>query len=64
MGDKLKELRIEKGVSQSVVAAAIGISRSSYANYEINLREPSIDIIVKLCEYFNVSADFLLGLDD
>ena len=64
MKDKLRDLRLEKGVLQKDVAKAIGVTTSTYGNYELGLREPSIQIIIKLCKYFNVSADFLLGLDD
>lgn len=64
MNEKLKLLRKEMGVSQKVVAKAIGITLSAYSNYEQGLREPSNEILVKLCKYFNVTADYLLGLED
>ena len=62
MNERLKLLRKEKGVSQAVVAKAIGITLSAYSNYEQGIREPSIQIIIALCRYYNVSADYLLGL--
>ena len=64
MGSKLKELRKQKGVSQKVVANAIGVTTSAYSNYEQDLREPSIQVIISLCKYFEVSADYLIGLND
>jgi len=64
MNEKLKLLRKEKGVSQKVVAKALGITLSAYSNYEQGIREPSNDILIKLCKYFNVSSDYLLGLTD
>ena len=64
MNEKLKLLRKEKGISQKVVAKALGITLSAYSNYEQGIREPSNDILVKLCKYFCVSADYLLGLED
>ena len=64
MNEKLKLLRKEMGISQKVVANAIGITLSAYSNYEQGLREPSNEILVKLCKYFNVTADYLLGLED
>jgi len=63
MKDKLKELRKEKEVSQAEVANAIGVSVSAYSNYEQGLREPSYDILKRLCKFFDVSADYLLGID-
>ncbi len=64
MKEKLKLLRKSKGVSQKVVAKAIGVTLSAYSNYEQGLREPSNEVLIRLCKYFNVSADYLLGLVD
>lgn len=63
LGYKLKLLRQEKGVSQREVAHAIGVSVSAYANYEQGIREPSIEIIKKICKYYEKSSDFILGLE-
>ena len=64
MNERLKLLRKEKGVSQKVVAKEIGVTLSAYSNYEQGIREPSNQILINLCKYYNVSADFLLGLKD
>lgn len=64
MNIRLKEIRLEKGLSQGDVAKAIGISRSAYSNYEQGIREPSLAILVKICDFFDVSADYLLGRVD
>ena len=64
MNKKLKLLRKEKGVSQKIVAKALGITLSAYSNYEQGLREPSNEILIKLCKYFSVTSDYLLGLED
>lgn len=64
MKEKLRLLRKEKGVSQKIVASVIGVTLSAYSNYEQGLREPSNEILVKLCKYFNVTSDYLLGLED
>ena len=55
--DRLKELRKEKGISQKLVAKEIGITLSAYSNYEQGIREPSNEMLIKLCKYYNVSAD-------
>ena len=62
--ERLLQLRKEKGVTQSRVAFDLGITTSAYANYEQGTREPSVSTIIKLCKYFNVSTDYLLGLKD
>ena len=53
MASTLRQLRREKGVSQSMVAAACGISPSAYAMYETAERRPRDDVKAKLSEYFN-----------
>lgn len=64
MKDKLKELRNEMKISQKSVAEAIGITLSAYSNYEQGIRIPSLEIVKKLCLFFHVSADYLIGLED
>lgn len=64
MNERLKLLRKEKGVSQKAVAKEIGVTLSAYSNYEQGIREPSNQILINLCKYYNVSADYLLGLRD
>ena len=64
MNKKLRELRKEKGVSQEQVANELGISTSAYSNYEQGIREPSIDMLIKLCKYYNVTSDYLIGINE
>lgn len=54
-------LRREKGVSQRAVAKELGISQALLSHYENGVREPGLTFVVKACNYYNVSADFLLG---
>lgn len=63
-GERLKELRIEQGKTQAQVAEDLGISSVAYLHYEKNQREPSFDLLVNMAKYFNVSLDYLFGLDD
>ena len=60
----MRYLRLGRGFTQKDVATGIGLTVSAYSNYENNLREPSIEIIKKLCAYYQVTADYLLGLED
>lgn len=64
MGARLKELRLERNLRLKDVAEAVGVTLNAISMYESNTREPNIDIIKKLCKFYNVSADYLLGLSD
>lgn len=64
LGDRLKSLREEKGISQEDLATALGISRLSVGNYERSIRTPEAETIIKIAKYFGVSSDYLLGLSD
>jgi DNA-binding XRE family transcriptional regulator len=59
---KLKELRAESGVSQLTMAKGIGTYQQTIARWEKGITEPDTEMIAKICLYFNVSADYLLGL--
>lgn len=61
---RLKEVRILKGMTQKSVAEHLGISENAYQNYEYGKREPKYQTLVKLCRLFNVSADYLIGVVD
>ncbi|MGN0968122.1 MAG: helix-turn-helix domain-containing protein [Oscillospiraceae bacterium] len=54
-------LRREKGVSQRAAAKELGISQALLSHYENGVREPGLAFVTKACDYYNVSADFLLG---
>ncbi len=58
---KLKELRKQKGLSQEEAANALGISMRAYQNYEYGQREPNIEMINKLADFYGVTTDYLLG---
>ena len=62
--ERLKEIRVERGLSQSAVSKALGLSRIACTNYELGIREPSLDLLVNLCDFFEVSADYILGRVD
>lgn len=60
----LRQLRTEKDLSQKQVADSIGITRTAYSNYEQGLREPSLQILVKIASFFEVSAGYVLGIEN
>ncbi|MCL2774778.1 MAG: helix-turn-helix domain-containing protein [Oscillospiraceae bacterium] len=68
MNDKfsqcLKEIRVDKNIAQKEIAECLGIYTNAYQLYEYGKRKPSFEIFVKICEYFNVSSDYILGFSD
>lgn len=60
---RLKDLRKSKGISQEQAAHDLGLSLRGYQNYEYGQREPNIEMILKLAEYYNVTTDYLLEKD-
>lgn len=59
----LQYLRKREGISQAELALRIGISPSAIGNYESGTRKPTNEIEETLADYFNVSLDFLRGID-
>ena len=64
MNERLRQLRLEKGLTQKQLAEAVGLTKNALGNYESGRREPSIDLIKKFCTLFGVTSDYLLGLSD
>ena len=62
--ERLKMIRSECGLTQRQVYEILNISPNGYASYEQGRTEPNIDTLKKLCSIFNVSADYLLGMED
>ncbi|WP_276351490.1 helix-turn-helix domain-containing protein [Cohnella caldifontis] len=61
IGERLRELRLSRNISQEEVARHIGITRSAYSHYEINNRQPVYETLIKLAAFFDVSIDYMLG---
>ena len=62
--ETMSELRRKKGASQRTAAADLGISQALLSHYENGAREPGLDFVSRACEYYGVSADYLLGRTD
>ena len=58
---RLKELRLEQRLSQQALGKAIGVSQKAIDYWERGVNEPKASYIVLLCDFFDVSADYLLG---
>ena len=61
---RLRDVREDSDLKQKDVAEILGIAQTVYSRYERGYQSLPIDYLVKLCEYYNVSADYLLGLSD
>lgn len=60
-GDKLKQLRKQKKLTQEELANILDVARTTYSSYEQGRRMPDPEIQKRIAEYFNVSLDFLHG---
>lgn len=63
-GERLRKLRIESGLSQQALSTELEISKAALCYYENGQRAPDINILACVADYFNVSADYLLGRSD
>ena len=63
--ERLKELRVEKGLTLKQISESLSIPLQTYANYEHGTREPPLDLIIAICDFYEITSDYLLGrLDD
>ena len=62
--ERLRDLRQEKELSQRQLSKQLGLGHSAVTQWENEMRVPNAEAIVLLAKYFNVSADYLLGLTD
>ena len=64
LGIRIKELRKEFGLSQVELAMRMEVTKQTISNWENGNIQPSIDMLVGLANVFNVTTDYMLGLDD
>ena len=57
----MKKLRDEKGLKQIDIAEMLGVSRTTYTQYETEKSEPDLRTVARLADFFEVSVDYLLG---
>lgn len=62
--NRIRELREEKHLSQTRLSIELGVSQETISAYEVGKNSPSAKSLVKLCNIFNTSADYILGLTD
>ena len=61
LAQRLKQCRKNKGYSQRQVAIYCDITENAYQNYELMLREPKLEILIRIADLYNVSLDYLTG---
>jgi len=64
LAERIKSLRVEKEISQDVLAVSVGVTRVSISHYENGAQVPDSKTLIKMAQYFKVSSDYLLGLSD
>ena len=61
---RLREVREGCSVTQKTVAEYLHIGQNTYSQYETGQRQLPVDVLIKLANYFKVSADYILGITD
>lgn len=62
--ERLKELRSSKGLTMQQLGKEIGSTKGTISNLENGNKKPSLDMLIKLADYFNISIDYLVGRTD
>ena len=64
VGDRLKLIRTQKGITQKTLCKNINVIITTYAGYEQGKQATPTEIIVRIAKYFNISADYIIGLSN
>lgn len=62
--NRMRDLREDAELSQTELAEALGIAQTTYSGYERGFREPSLDMLCRIADFFHTSTDYLLGRTD
>lgn len=62
--ERMRELRQDNDLSQQQIADILGVAQTTYSQYELYKRPMPIEYLVALCKFYNVSADYMLGITD
>lgn len=63
LNERIKSIRLAKGLSQVELARTLGVTKQSISNWENDNIQPSIEMLIKIATYFSVTTDYLLGLE-
>lgn len=64
VGEKIRNLREDNNLTQSALGKILNMTQRKISYIENNAYEPSIQDIIEICKFFNITADYLLGLSD
>ena len=64
LNERIRELRTERNITQVALANELSVSKQSVSNWGNDNIQPSIDMLIKIADFFSVSTDYLLGLDN
>ena len=62
--DRIRDLREAKKLTQQQISEVLGIRQQVYSKYELGVRSLPLEHLIKLCKYYNASADWVLGLTE
>ncbi|MBR2614961.1 MAG: helix-turn-helix transcriptional regulator [Clostridia bacterium] len=62
--ERLKELREEKNLTQNELGIEVGVSQAAIARWEEGKRSPNLEAIIALAKFFDVTSDYLIGIED
>lgn len=63
-GERLKQLRILKGLSQEELGKRLGVSKQAISNWEVENVTPALDMFQNIANFFNVTPNYMLGYDE
>ncbi len=64
IGNRIKELRVEKKINQKEIAALLNVTQQTYSDYETGQTNPSYEVLNLIADFFQCSTDYLLGRED
>ncbi|MBQ7971540.1 MAG: helix-turn-helix transcriptional regulator [Clostridia bacterium] len=64
MFKRIRDLREDNDLTQTQIAKELNCSQQVYSNYELGQRDIPTDILIKLCKFYHVSADYILGISN
>jgi DNA-binding XRE family transcriptional regulator len=62
--ERFKELREEQGLTQADIAKILDVPRTTVASWETGKGVPNLDMLKKICKFFEVTSDYLIGLKE
>ena len=62
--ERIRNLRIDKGLTQEALAKVLNIKQNTYSQYEIGVLNYPLEVVIQLAGYYHTSVDYLVGLTD